>query len=93
MAKKKMAKKKFYNGAMMDDRMQDRDTIRGRDSRMLDIDRNAPYNMPQEVVMQSWQKKGPYIDWRIQDNMMGMDARFNDDVRVTMGQLKPNKQG
>lgn len=100
-----MAKKKRYHQSMSDRRhesegMERREAYAGReesrrmmarDGAMIHEDRNAPCNLPRQIIDQYWPKAANYRMGYVEDLFYGAQKQMHEDYDDFGRELSPGK--
>jgi hypothetical protein len=77
-----MAKRHYSEGNYVG--MDDRRRMERQDGSMLNEDRSAVANLPQEVKYHAWPSNRTYAEWKLDDTIRGIDEQESADGRGMM---------
>jgi len=87
-----MAKRHYKSlGADMYAGMDPRRRLEQQDGSMLNEDRNAIANLPQDVKYHAWPKAGYYSDYGLDDTIRGINKQMDEDGAEMKKHLQPGK--
>lgn len=87
-----MAKKRFHNSGLYEG-MDGRRADEARDFNMFPDSSSAVANMPQEVIYKAWPKADQGANYKLNDNISGINKQIGEDVRKMNSHRKPEAKG
>ena len=80
-----------YLGEDMYAGLDNRRALERRDSGMINEDKHAVANLPQQVMYKPWPKARHYVDYGLDDTIRGIDHQQNLDNEKMEKHLQPEK--
>lgn len=71
--------------------MDSRRAMERQDGAMLNEDRNAIANLPQDVKYHAWPEPGQYANYHLDDTVRGIDKQMDEDGSGMRKHLQPGK--